>query len=46
MNIEANGISFNTKIEGPEGAPWVTFSNSLACNLSMWDGQVAALRDD
>jgi 3-oxoadipate enol-lactonase len=46
MNIEANGISFNTKIEGAEGAPWVTFSNSLACDLSMWDGQVALLQDD
>jgi 3-oxoadipate enol-lactonase len=46
MNIEANGISFNTQVEGAEGAPWITFSNSLACNLSMWDGQVAALRDD
>ena len=46
MNIEANGISFNTQVEGSEGAPWVTFSNSLACNLSMWDGQVAALQND
>ena len=46
MNIEANGLSFNYRIEGAEGAPWVTFSNSLACDLSMWDGQVAALRHD
>ena len=42
MNIEANGISVNTQVEGAEGAPWVTFSTSLACNRSMWYGRVAA----
>lgn len=26
------------------GAPWVVFSNSLAADLSMWDGQVETLR--
>jgi 3-oxoadipate enol-lactonase len=43
MQTKANGISFNYRIEGPEGAPWVVFSNSLATNLSMWDEQAAAL---
>ncbi len=38
-----NSIELNYQIDGPEGAPWLTFSNSLACNLSMWDGQVAVL---
>src|SRR5260370_8955329 len=43
MKLNANGIDINYEIEG-EG-PVVTFSHSLACNLSMWDEQVRALRD-
>ena len=43
MRIEANGISFDCRIDGPEGAPWLTFSNSLNTNFSLWDGQVARL---
>ena len=42
MKLKANGIDINYEIEG-EG-PVVTFSHSLACNLSMWDEQVRALR--
>jgi len=41
MRIKANGITFNCEIDGPERAPWVMFSNSLATNLSMWNPQVA-----
>ena len=41
MKLQANGIDINYEIEG-EG-PVVTFSHSLACNLSMWDEQVRAL---
>jgi 3-oxoadipate enol-lactonase len=44
MQTKANGITFNYQVEGPEGAPWVVFSNSLATNLSMWDAQAAALK--
>jgi 3-oxoadipate enol-lactonase len=44
MRIKANGITFNCEIEGPEGAPWLVFSNSLATNLSMWDPQAADLK--
>jgi 3-oxoadipate enol-lactonase len=44
MHITANGIIFNCEIEGPEGAPWLVFSNSLATNLSMWDPQAADLK--
>lgn len=43
MRINANGITFNCKIEGREGAPWLVFSNSLATNISMWDPQAADL---
>jgi 3-oxoadipate enol-lactonase len=46
MKVKANGISFNCRVDGRDGAPWVVFSNSLMTNLSMWDGQVAALKDD
>lgn len=45
MNTEANGITFNCRIDGPEGAPWLMLSNSLATNHSMWDGQVAVLAE-
>ena len=43
MQIKANGISFNCRIDGPEGAPWLIFSNSLATNLAMWDAQAREL---
>jgi 3-oxoadipate enol-lactonase len=44
VKINANGIAFNVLVEGPEGAPWVTFCNSLASDLHMWDFQAAALK--
>lgn len=37
--------SFNVKVEGPANAPALIFSNSLGCNLSMWDAQATALRE-
>ena len=42
MKLKANGIEINYEIEGD--GPLVTFSHSLACNLSMWDEQVRALK--
>ena len=33
------------EIHGREGAPWLAFSHSLACDLRMWDEQVTALKD-
>jgi 3-oxoadipate enol-lactonase len=39
MKIKANGININYQIDGPEGAPWIVLSNSLATNLAMWDQQ-------
>ncbi len=41
MKIKTNGIEINYEIAG-EG-PWVTLSHSLACNLHMWDEQMAGL---
>jgi 3-oxoadipate enol-lactonase len=45
VEVRANGISFVCQIDGPAGAPWLTFSNSLNTNISLWDGQVALLAD-
>lgn len=45
MKIKANGITFRCEVEGPEGAPWLILSNSLATNLTMWDQQAADFRD-
>lgn len=45
MRIVANGVSFVCRVDGPEGAPWLTFSNSLNTNMSLWEGQVARLAD-
>jgi 3-oxoadipate enol-lactonase len=44
MRINANGISINYQIDGPEGAPWLIFSNSLLTSFAMWDEQVAELK--
>jgi 3-oxoadipate enol-lactonase len=44
MKIKANGITINYQVDGPEGAPWIVFSNSLATSTAMWDEQAAALR--
>jgi 3-oxoadipate enol-lactonase len=35
--------ALNYILEGPQDAPVVTLSNSLSTDLSMWDGQAAAL---
>jgi 3-oxoadipate enol-lactonase len=45
MKVKANGIDINYQIDGPEGAPWIVFSNSLATSTAMWDDQAAALKD-
>src|SRR5882762_280467 len=44
MQVKANGIAINYQIDGPEGAPWLIFSNSLATNLAMWDEQASELK--
>ncbi len=45
MKTKANGITFNYEVDGPEGAPWLILSNSLATNLHMWDHTAADMRD-
>ena len=44
MKIKANGININYQVDGPEDAPWIVLSNSLATNLAMWDQQAADLK--
>lgn len=41
--IQANGIAIAYDLTGPEGAPAVVLSNSLAANLAMWNAQVDVL---
>ncbi len=41
--VQIDGLQFHCRIDGPEGAPWLVFSNSLLTDLTMWDPQVAAL---
>lgn len=46
MNAESNGIGINYKVDGREGAPWVTFITGIANDTTMWDGQVPELEQD
>lgn len=45
MQIAANGITINYELDGPEDAPVLVFSNSLATSLAMWNDQVTRLKD-
>ena len=40
--VTVNGQALKCRLDGPEGAPWLVFSNSLMTDLSLWNGQVAA----
>lgn len=46
MIINANGTEFDTRLEGPEGAPVVTLSHSLCCDLTAWDELAEDLKSD
>ncbi len=46
MKANVNGVEINYEVSGNPDKPWLTFSNSLATNLHMWDGQAEALKDD
>ncbi|WP_338663303.1 alpha/beta fold hydrolase [Pararoseomonas sp. SCSIO 73927] len=43
QSVRANGLLFHCRLDGPEGAPPMVFSNSLVTNLSVWNEQVAVL---
>jgi len=44
-HITTNGIDVNYDFAGPEDAPVVTLSHSLATDFTMWQPQAVALRD-
>ncbi len=46
MRAAANGIDVTYHMEGPEGAPVVMLSHSLATSLEMWQPQAELLRPD
>lgn len=41
-----NGITINYRVDGPEGAPWVTFVTGITNDVTMWDDHVPALSRD
>ena len=43
--INVAGRNFRVAVEGPEDAPPLMLSNSLATNLAMWDPQMPALTE-
>lgn len=43
MKIEANGNNINYELSGPDNAPVVMLSHSLAASLTMWEPQMTAL---
>lgn len=44
-HVSHDGLRFRIRLDGPEGAPWMVFSNSLVTDLSIWDPQVEAFAD-
>jgi 3-oxoadipate enol-lactonase len=42
-SITVNDVDLHYDLSGPEGAPVVTFSNSIGTTLEMWDAQAKAL---
>ncbi|MPZ56138.1 MAG: alpha/beta fold hydrolase [Rhizobiales bacterium] len=43
MQIKSNSVTFNCRVEGPEGASWMVLSHGLATDLTMWDELTEAL---
>ncbi|HEY7241270.1 MAG TPA: alpha/beta fold hydrolase [Burkholderiales bacterium] len=41
--VDTNGIKIEYRVDGKEGAPYITFVTGIANDLTMWDAQVAAL---
>ena len=44
--VDVNGIKIDYRVDGSEGAPYVTFVTGIANDHTMWDGQVGALGKD
>jgi 3-oxoadipate enol-lactonase len=44
--LDAGQVRFRIRLDGPESAPPLMFSNSLGASLEMWDSQVAEFARD
>lgn len=40
--VAVAGLGLRCRVDGPAGAPWLVFSNSLMTDLTLWDAQVPA----
>jgi len=40
--VRVGAVGLRCRVDGPAGAPWLVFSNSLMTDLTLWDHQVAA----
>ena len=45
QSIDVAGQRLRIRVEGPDGAPPLVFSNSLLTDLSLWDAQAASFAD-
>ena len=43
MQVTANGIAMEYRVDGAADRPWLILSNPLVTDLSLWDAQVAVL---
>lgn len=43
--LDCHGEQFHVQISGPSSAPPILFSNSLTCDLNMWEAQVTGLSE-
>ncbi len=46
MRIRAKDININCVIDGPDGAPWITFITGITNDVTMWDTHLPALARD
>jgi 3-oxoadipate enol-lactonase len=44
QRVQVDGIKLTCRVDGPEDSPWLVMSHSLACDHTMWDPQMPALR--
>ena len=42
-HADLTDVRINYRVDGPADAPWLTLSNSLGCDLDLWDPQLPAL---
>ena len=46
MKLPLDGLTTSYELHGPEGAPWLVLSHSLACSSAMWAPQIEALKGE